>query len=419
MDKNREIEILAPAGSFESLAAAAQGGAHAVYFGIEKMNMRARSSYNFKAEDLPRIVSFCREHGLKTYLTLNIVLYEQEIDEAYRIIDLALEQRIDALIATDIAVIQYARSKGMELHLSTQVNITNSESLKFYAGYADVMVLARELDLEQVKKIHDRIRQDRILGPSGKPVRLELFVHGALCMAVSGKCYMSLHEMDTSANRGECLQTCRKPYVVTNRETGYQLEIDNEYIMSPKDLMTIHFLNRILDAGVSVLKIEGRARGPEYVRTVTSCYREAVDAWLRDTYTEEKIEAWKKRLAEVFNRGFWDGYYLGQKLGEWSHRYGSRASMRKIRIGKITNYFARVGVAEMKLESGSLKKGEKILVIGPTTGVEEITVSGLRVDDREMETATKGMTCTFTAEPFLRRSDEVYRWVEARFVKQQ
>jgi len=415
----KDFELLAPAGSRESLRAAIQAGADAVYFGVEKLNMRARSSQQFRLDELEAVVGLCHEHRVRAYLTLNVIVYDHELDEVRRIIDRARDAGIDAIIATDMAVIAYARSAGLEVHLSTQVNISNIETVIFFSGLADVMVLARELSLEQVKNLHRLMEEQNILGPSGKPVRLEIFVHGALCMAVSGKCYLSLHEMDSSANRGKCLQTCRKPYTVINRETGYELDVDHEYIMSPKDLMTIHFLNKILDAGVRVLKIEGRARGPEYVKTVTACYNEALDAYCQGDYSEEKIRLWKERLATVFNRGFWDGYYLGQKLGEWSGRYGSRATMRKIRVGKVSNYYTKLRVVEVRLESGALRNNEKVLFIGHTTGVVETFVKGLRVDDMAVEEASKGMICTFRVDEPLRRSDQVYRWVEARFVMQQ
>lgn len=415
----KDFELLAPAGSRESLRAAIQAGADAVYFGAGKLNMRARSSRLFRVDELPAVVGLCHEQGVRAYLTLNVIVYDHELDEVHRIIDRAREAGIDAIIATDWAVITYARSVGMEVHLSTQVNISNIEAVSYFSGLADVMVLARELSLEQVKNLKRLMDERNIRGPSGNPVRLEIFVHGALCMAVSGKCYLSLHEMNASANRGECLQTCRKPYTVINRETGYELDVDHEYIMSPKDLMTIHFLNKILDAGVRVLKIEGRARGPEYVKTVTACYHEALDAYCQGDYSEENIRIWKKRLATVFNRGFWDGYYLGQRLGEWSGRYGSRATMRKIRVGKVSNYYTKLRVVEVKLESGVLKNNEKVLFIGPTTGVVETTVQDLRVDDVPVKEASKGTICTFRVNEALRRSDQVYRWVDARFAVQQ
>ncbi len=410
---------MAPVGSYESLMAAIQGGADSVYFGIEKMNMRAHSSNNFKFDDLKRIVEICEEHGLKTYLTVNTIVYDNELEIVYKIIDAAKKYRITAIIASDISAIQYAKSIGVEVHISTQVNVTNIESLKFYAHYADVVVLARELNLDQVKTITDQIVKGKIIGPSGELVRIEMFVHGALCMAVSGKCYLSLHEKNYSANRGACMQTCRKAYIVTEKESGNELEIDNEYIMSPKDLKTIGFLNKIIDAGVMVLKIEGRARPAEYVKTVVQCYSEALVAIEKNKFTEEKIEGWNERLATVFNRGFWDGYYLGQRLGEWSHRYGSRATKRKIYIGKGTNYFQKIGVAEIKIETQELQEGDEILITGPTTGVVETKVEEIRVDRQPVRKAVKGEFCSIPVKDLIRRSDKVYKIVDASKVKQQ
>lgn len=403
---------MAPAGSFESLTAAIQGGADAVYFGIDQLNMRAGSANNFSISDLPEIVSLCSQNGVKTYLTVNVVVYDRELNQMKKVIDAAVSSGISAIIASDIAVIQYAVSAGVEVHLSTQVNITNSEAVRFYSGFADVIVLARELSLDQVRAIYDNIQTNSITGPSGRLVSIELFVHGALCMAVSGKCYLSLHENNTSANRGTCWQTCRKGYIVTEKETGYELEIDNEYIMSPKDLCTIGFLNKIVDAGVRVMKIEGRARSGEYVRTVTECYNEALNAIIDGTYDDQKTEVWKARLATVFNRGFWDGYYLGQRLGEWSSRYGSSATRRKVYLGKITNYFAKRGVAEIKLENGDLGIGDRILISGPTTGVLEYTIEEIRVDLKGVQTARKGEFCSIPVSEFIRRSDKVYLWVD-------
>jgi len=419
MVKRKDIEIMAPVGSYESLMAAIQGGADSVYFGIEKMNMRAHSSNNFKFDDLKRIVEICEEHGLKTYLTVNTIVYDNELEIVYKIIDAAKKYRITAIIASDISAIQYAKSIGVEVHISTQVNVTNIESLKFYAHYADVVVLARELNLDQVKTITDQIVKGKIIGPSGELVRIEMFVHGALCMAVSGKCYLSLHEKNYSANRGACMQTCRKAYIVTEKESGNELEIDNEYIMSPKDLKTIGFLNKIIDAGVMVLKIEGRARPAEYVKTVVQCYSEALVAIEKNKFTEEKIEGWNERLATVFNRGFWDGYYLGQRLGEWSHRYGSRATKRKIYIGKGTNYFQKIGVAEIKIETQELQEGDEILITGPTTGVVETKVEEIRVDRQPVRKAVKGEFCSIPVKDLIRRSDKVYKIVDASKVKQQ
>ena len=403
---------MAPVGSYESLQAAIQGGANSIYFGVENLNMRSKSTFNFTINDLQQIVSKCKSYDIRTYLTVNTVLYNNELNQMRRIIDAAKEYGIDAIIASDFAAIQYAYSKGMEIHASTQVNISNIESLKFFANFADVVVLARELSLEQVADIVTLIQEQDIRGPAGELVKIELFAHGALCMAVSGKCYLSLHEKNYSANRGQCLQTCRKAYTVRERESGYELDVDNEYIMSPKDLMTINFLNKVLDAGVRVLKIEGRARSPEYVKIVTSSYREAVDAYIDGTYNEEKIEDWKKRLSSVFNRGFWDGYYLGRRLGEWSHKYGSQATKRKIFVGKITNYFTNLKVAELLTEASELDASDEILIIGPTTGVVETKLEQIRVEDEKVQSVQKGIRCSFPSDKKLRRSDKVYKLVE-------
>ncbi len=416
--KRSDIEIMAPAGSWESLRAAIQGGADSVYFGVEKLNMRARSSDNFTAGDLPAIVALCREHGLKSYLTLNIVLFDEEVSEMREILEAATTAGVTAVIATDQAAIMAAREAGMEVHLSTQLNISNAGSLKFYSQWADVAVLSRELNLEQVRKVYDSIIRDNIRGPGGDPVRLEVFVHGALCMAISGKCYLSLHEYNTSANRGNCYQTCRRGYVVTDSETGYELEIDNQFIMSPKDLCTIRFLDQVIDAGARVLKIEGRARSAEYVKTATECYSEAAAAVADGTFGPEKVEGWMARLETVFNRGFWDGYYLGQRLGEWSTTYGSAATKRKIYLGKVTNYFSRQGVAEIRLETGELSRGDDLIITGPTTGIIEHTVSGLRdASTGEAEMVPKGEVCSIQVPHHVRRSDKVFKWVEASFLK--
>lgn len=411
--KRKEIEIMAPAGSYESLMAAIQGGADSVYFGAEQLNMRAASSNNFTLEDLHNISSICKKYGLKSYLTVNVVLYDDEIPRMKEIIDAAYKSGISAVIASDQSVINYAFSTGLEVHLSTQLNITNLEAIRFYSQWADVAVLARELNLDQVRYIYDAIRNENIRGPKSELMKIEMFAHGALCMAVSGKCYLSLHENNKSANRGECYQTCRKSYFVSEKESGYELEIDNEYIMSPKDLCTIGFLDKMLDAGVKVLKIEGRARSAEYVKVVSSCYDEAVTSIIDGIYTREKIENWTKRLATVFNRGFWNGYYLGQKMGEWTTSYGSSATKRKIYLGKITNYFTRINVAEIKLENGDLRKGETILITGPTTGIIEYTVNEIRVDLKETVSAFKGEFCSIKITDFLRRSDKVYKWADA------
>ena len=409
MMKREDIEIMSPVGSYESLQAAVQAGADAVYFGVEKLNMRAQSSFNFTLDDLKEIVRRTREAGIKTYLTVNTVLYDEEMDDMRKVVHAARENGVSAIIASDMSVINYARSLEMEVHISTQLNVSNFESLKFYSQFADTIVLARELNLEQVYHISKRIEEERIKGPSGKSVKIEMFIHGALCMAISGKCYLSLHENNYSANRGRCLQTCRKAYIVKEKERGNELEVDNEYIMSPKDLATIHFLNKILDSGVKVLKIEGRARSPEYVKTVTQCYREAVDAYLEGTYEEDKIEVWKNRLTSVFNRGFWDGYYLGQRLGEWSHKYGSQATTRKIFVGDVTNYFKKIGVAEILPRANTLSAGDEILIIGPTTGVIESRIEELRVEDQNVQAAAKGVRASFPIKELVRRSDKLYK----------
>ena len=411
--KRDEIEIMAPVGSYESLMAAVQGGADSVYFGVENLNMRAASSNNFTLSDLRRIATFCRKNRLKSYLTLNVVVFDEEVRRMKRIVDAAVKSGITAIIASDQSVINYAAQKGMEVHLSTQLNITNIEAIKFYAQWADVAVLARELDIKQVKNISREIRKQEITGPKGELIKLELFAHGALCMAVSGKCYLSLHEYGKSANRGECYQICRRKYIVTDSETGYEIGIDNEYIMSPKDLCTIGFLDKIIEAGVKVLKIEGRARSAEYVKVVSSCYDEAVKSIAGGSYNKEKIEIWTARLATVFNRGFWDGYYLGQKMGEWTNRYGSSATRKKLYIGKITNYFTRKKVAELKLENGDLSAGDTILITGPSTGLIEYSVEELRGEDfKVVEKAIKGTSCSFLINSYLRRSDKVFKWEE-------
>jgi len=412
--KRSEVEIMAPAGSYESLMAAIQGGADSVYFGVEQLNMRAASSNNFSIQDLRNIASVCRENGIRSYLTVNVVVYDHEIAQMHRIIDAAVESGINAVIASDLSVINYASAAGIEIHLSTQLNITNIEALKFYAKWADVVVLARELNLEQVEHVYKSIRDQNITGPRGELIRIEMFAHGALCMAISGKCYLSLHENNKSANRGECYQTCRKSYLATNTESGYELEIDNEYIMSPKDLCTIGFTDRMLEAGVRVLKIEGRARSAEYVKEVSSCYNEALIAIEQGSYSPEKSEIWRKRLSTVFNRGFWDGYYLGQTMGEWNTNYGSSATKRKVYLGKITNYFTKLNVAEIKVENGDLNKGDTVLITGPTTGVVEYIVDEIRVDLKVAEKALKGELCSIKSPDYLRRSDKVYKWVDAK-----
>jgi putative protease len=409
--KQSDFEVMAPVGSFESLMAAIQGGADSVYFGAEKLNMRSRSSANFTTDDLREIAAIASQHNVKTYLTVNTVLYDTDLPVMRSLIDAAKESSISAIIASDQAAINYANSIGLEVHISTQVNISNIEALKFYSRFADVVVLARELNLDQVSAIHKAIEEEQIKGPTGKLMRIEMFSHGALCMAISGKCYLSLHQLNSSANRGGCLQPCRRSYIVTEKITGQELEIDNEYIMSPKDLKTIHFLNKMIDAGVRVFKIEGRARGPEYVKTVVSCYREAINSVLDGTYSQEKINHWEERLASVFNRGFWDGYYLGQRLGEWSANYGSLATRKKVYIGKGTNYFPKIGVAEFVLETKNLKVGDDILITGPTTGVVEMKVPEIRVDLKPVDEAQKGDRFSMPVDVKIRRSDKLYKWV--------
>ncbi len=411
--KREEFEIMAPVGSYESLRAAIQGGANSVYFGIEGLNMRSRSSNNFTVDDLHQIVEIAKQHNVKTYLTVNTVLYDQDLNLMRKIILAAKEAQISAVIASDVSAIAFAREIDVEVHLSTQLNISNIEALKFYARFADVVVLARELDMDQVAQIYHQIQLQKIKGPNGQLIQIEMFCHGALCMAVSGKCYLSLHNTQSSANRGACLQTCRRSYIVTDKETGQELEVDNEYIMSPKDLKTIHFLNKMVDAGVRVFKIEGRARGPEYVHTVVKAYSEALNAILEDNYNQEKIDAWNKELATVFNRGFWNGYYLGQKLGEWSHYYGNRATQRKMYIGKGTNYFPKIGVAEFVMETQSLKVGDEILITGPTTGVIKMIVPEIRVELEKVEETVKGDTFSLAVAQKIRRSDKLYKLVDA------
>ena len=411
-----DFEIMAPVGSRESLAAAIQAGADSIYFGIENLNMRARSASTFSIDDLKEIARTCNEHGMKSYLTVNTIIYDQDIPLMRTIVDAAHEAGISAIIAADVAVMTYARSIGQEVHLSTQLNISNTEALRFYAQFADVVVLARELNLEQVAEIHRAIVEEHICGPSGQPVRIEMFCHGALCMAVSGKCYLSLHQMNHSANRGACMQVCRRSYIVRDKETDAELEIDNQYIMSPKDLKTIHFLNKMMDAGVRVFKIEGRARGPEYVRTVVECYKEAIRAYLDGTFTDEKIEDWNRRLATVFNRGFWDGYYLGQRLGEWTHHYGSDATERKIYVGKGVKYFSNLGVAEFLVEAAELNAGDKLLVTGPTTGALFLTADEMRVDLRPVPTVHKGEHFSIKCDK-IRPSDKLYKLVSTEELK--
>ncbi len=411
--KGKSIEIMAPVGSYESLMAAIQGGANSIYFGIAGLNMRSRSANNFTLDDLRNIAKIADEHKVKSYLTVNTIVFDNDLPTMHSVINAAKEAGISAIIASDISAILYARSIGQEVHISTQVNITNIEAVRFYAQYADVVVLAREMTMDKVSEIAQKIIEDDIRGPHGELVQIEMFVHGALCMAVSGKCYLSLHEMNSSANRGSCNQTCRRSYLVTDKDTGAEIEVDNEYIMSPKDLKTIHFLNKVLDSGVSVLKIEGRARSPEYVKTVVECYREAVNAYLSDEFTDERIADWDKRLATVFNRGFWNGYYLGQRLGEWSQNYGSLATQKKMYIGKGTNYFPNINVAEFKMESGELCVGDRILITGPTTGVIESIVEEIRVNLKPVEKTVKGDLFSMKIDQKVRRSDKLYKIIEA------
>ena len=405
-----DFEIMAPVGSYESLHAAIDAGADAVYFGVGGLNMRSRSSVNFTLDDLRNIADICRQAGVKSYLTLNIVLYDNELDDARRTVDAALEAGVSAIIAADIAIILYARQVGMEVHISTQANITNYETLRFYAQWADVVVLARELNMEQVAAIHSRIVDEGLCGPAGRPVRIEMFCHGALCMAVSGKCYMSLHHMNSSANRGACTQICRRSYTLTDADTGEAIEVDNKYLMSPKDLKTIHFLNKMIDAGVRVFKIEGRARGPEYVREAVACYSEAIDAICDGTYSQERIDAWDARLDKIFNRGFWDGYYLGQRLGEWSHKYGSSATRVKQYIAKGVKYFSRLGVGEFVMEAGELNVGDEVVITGPTTGALIVTVEDIQVDCRSVQRAVKGDAFSIAVPAKIRPSDRLYKW---------
>lgn len=408
----KDFEIMAPVGSRESLAAAISAGADAVYFGIEGLNMRSRSSANFTADDMAEIAALCENHGVKSYLTVNTVIYGEDMDLMRRIIDRAKEAGISAIIASDIAAILYARSIGQEVHISTQVNVANIEAVEFYAQFADVMVLARELNMTQVSDIHRQIQERRICGPHGKPVRLEMFCHGALCMAVSGKCYMSLHEMNSSANRGACNQICRRSYTVTDNETGEQLKIDNQYIMSPKDLKTIHFLNKMVDAGVRVFKIEGRARGPEYVRETVECYSDALNAIIDGDFTDERLAVWEERLQKIFNRGYWNGYYLGQRLGEWSSKYGSSSTRVKVYVAKAMRYFSKLHVGEFRMESGTLSVGDEVVITGPTTGALIFKVEELRYDLQPVERVHKGELFSMPVPDKVRPSDKLYLWQE-------
>lgn len=411
MIAREDFEIMAPVGSRESLAAAINAGANSVYFGIEHLNMRAHSASAFTISDLREIAQVCDEHGVKSYLTVNTIIYENDLVTMRHIVDAAKESGISAVIAADVAVLQYCNSVGVEVHLSTQLNISNSEALKFYARFADVVVLARELNIEQVQEIHRVIVEENICGPAGKLIRIEMFCHGALCMAISGKCYLSLHQLGRSANRGECMQVCRRGYIVKDRESDIELEVDNKYIMSPKDLKTIRFMDKMINAGVRVFKIEGRARGPEYVSTVVSCYKEALVACLEGTFTQERCDEWDKRLATVFNRGFWDGYYLGKKLGEWSNIYGSQATERKVYIGRGVKYFSKLGVGEFYIEAGELHVGDKLLVTGPTTGAMYLDLEEARVDLGPVDVVPKGVYVSFKVPGKVRPADKLYKIV--------
>lgn len=414
--ERKELEIMAPAGNFECLRAAIQGGADSVYFGVGHLNMRSHSANNFQPEDLSEVVRICREAGVKSYMTLNIVLYQEDLEPMRKALDAALAAGVDAIIASDMAAISYCRKIGLEVHISTQLSISNVESLRFYSQFADVVVLARELNLDQVKEIYETVVRENICGPSGKPVRIEMFAHGALCMAISGKCYLSLHTYGASANRGACYQICRRGYEVTDLETGNKLNIDNKYIMSPKDLCTIDFMDRIIESGVKVFKIEGRARSAEYVKRCASCYRRAADAVCDGTYSPELAASLKEELSEVFNRGFWDGYYQGAYLGQWSDVYGSQATLKKVYCGKVTNWFDRIGVVEIAVESAPLHIGDRAMAIGVTTGVVEFSVEDMRVNLKSADMAGKGVRCSVAVDPSLcpegrlRRGDKIYIW---------
>ena len=414
MDKDiSQYEIMAPVGSRESLAAAIQAGADSIYFGIGKLNMRAGSASAFTIDDLREIAATCNEHGIKTYLTVNTIIYGEDIETMHEIVDAAHEAGISAVIASDVAVMTYCNSVGQEVHLSTQLNISNIEALRFYAQFADVVVLARELNMDQVAEIHRQAIEQNICGPSDKPIRIEMFCHGALCMAISGKCYLSLANAGRSANRGECIQICRRSYVVTDAETGNQLEIDNKYIMSPKDLKTVRFIDRMMESGVRVLKIEGRARGPEYVYTVVKTYKEAIRSVLDGTFTDEKKDEWDRQLATVFNRGFWDGYYQGQTLGEWNKNYGSNATERKVYIGKGVKYFSKLGVAEFTVEAADFKLGDKLLVTGPTTGVMYLDAKEIRLELDPVDYAPKGTHVSIPVPGKIRQSDKLFKIVKS------
>ena len=414
MTSSGKIELMAPAGSFESLQAALDNGADSVYFGVEQLNMRARSSINFTLDDLQEISQRCKEKHVRTYLTLNTIIYDHDLSIIKTLLDKAKQADLTAVIAMDQAVIAYARQIGMEVHISTQINITNIETVKFYALFADTMVMSRELSLRQIKKICEQVEKEQVKGPSGKLVEIEIFGHGALCMAVSGKCYLSLHSHNSSANRGACKQNCRKKYTVIDQESGFEIELDNEYMMSPKDLCTLDFLDQVIDTGAKVLKIEGRGRAPEYVATVIRTYREAIDAYYEGTYTKEKVEKWMEALATVYNRGFWGGYYLGQKLGEWSGVPGSQATQKKVYIGKAMHFFPKTSISEFKIEAFDIKRGDKLLITGPTTGVKELVLEDMYVNDVLADNAKKGDSCTFFTDFRTRPSDKLYKIVSSQ-----
>lgn len=407
------IEIMAPVGSYEALSAAIQAGAGSVYFGIGKLNMRSKSTKNFTLDDLHNIATICNEHHVKSYVTVNTVVFDEEIEEMHQLIDAVKANNISAIIASDQSVIQYAKTVGVEVHMSTQCNITNIEAIRYYSQFADVMVTAREVSLNQVKAITKKIEEQNIRGPKGDLIRIEVFCHGALCMAVSGKCYLSLDNFNTSANRGACVQTCRRAYTVQDRDKEITLDIENEYIMSPKDLCTLPFLDKLLDAGVKILKIEGRGRSPEYTKVTVGVYKEAVDAIINGTFTEDRIIEWTERLRSVYNRGFWDGYYLGRKIGEWTERYGSQATKTKLFVGTVTNFFGKINVAEIRMETQDLNIGDNIMIIGPTTGVYEDQISEIRVDLKSVNASVKGELCSIPTKDVVRRGDKVYKVIDS------
>lgn len=409
MKPTKKIELMAPAGNWEAMRAAVKAGADSIYFGVEQLNMRARPAMNFTLDDLKEIGEYCGQFNVRTYLTLNTIIYDHDLSIVKTLVNAVKENNITAIIASDQAVINYASTLGVEVHISTQLNVTNIETVKFYSHFADVMVLSRELSLSQVKKITDEIQKEQIKGPSGNLVEIEIFGHGALCMAVSGKCYLSLHSNNSSANRGACIQNCRRTYTVIDKETGYELEIDNEYIMSPKDLCTINFLDQVADSGINVLKIEGRGRAPEYVLTTVRCYREAIDALAEGTYTKEKVKGWMDQLDTVYNRGFWSGYYLGQKMGEWHDASGSKATQKKVYIAKGAHYYPKTKVAEFLVEAQKVQQGDKILITGPTTGIIEAQLDNFFVNGKPSEVAVKGDSLTFALAERIRTTDKLYK----------